>query len=1115
MVAGLPIAQTKAASPALLFEENKTQWDPAVRYHAAVPGGEVWLRSTGFTYTWINAADRARYAAAQAGSARPWEGAAGPAQPLPAPQLRAHAVQVDFEGANATGAVAGQRPVEAYGNYFMGNNPSRWASHVRSYPEVRYQALYPGTDLRVYGTAAGQFEYDLTLAPGADPGRLRLRYRGATSLRVLPGGALAVGTSVGEVREQRPVAYQLAPDGRRQPVPCRYRLAGTTVRFELPAGYDRTRSLVIDPVVQAATYVGITNRTEDFIPRATTYDGQGNLYVGGVAVSGGYYPTTPGAFVIALGVNTITKLNPTGTARLYSTHFGGTQPLITLEELGHLTCDAAGNLFVCGYTAATNFPMLANSYDPVVNNGDVFICKLSPAGDALLASTYLGGSGAETTLQCGGLRVDASGAVYVAGNTTMGSVATNNFPTTAGAYIRTVPASASRRGFIAHLDPQLTTLRWATFLESTNFNSDAGTLRVSPTTGLVYYLGNTADQGHAVGAGAAHSAYSVGYVGCLAADGSRRVAATYLPTMPSIIRPLVYPKTMDLDAAGNVCVGGKAVSVVRTAGSYVAPSASTFVPGADNYFVTKLNAGLSRIEHTAILGGGDLAGTQSICLGVDQCGNITVASSLVSLPAAGNLLPILNPLPGGGNPAGLHVATLSSDFRQLLFASYYGNSMAAGRPWLGTTSAVDPQGRVYTSVLTFNFLGINYPTLPTAYQPVPLPGAVLASADGVGVIIDPQFVTTPAPRAAFTAATSCASLAAQLQSTSTNVGAFRWDFGDGSPLDSVTAAPQHLYAAPGTYRVRLRVRPVAGACGRPDTTSRLVVLGGAPPRALLQQASLCAGTALVLDAGNPGNTYRWSTGATTQTIQVTAPGRYIVQTGVGVCARIDTAVVVGLPAPARVLPAQAVLCPGETLVLDAGNPGSTYRWNTGATTQTIGVTTAGTYSVVIRNPCGRTDTVRVGVNPAPTLARDSVACGDVTLRVVGAAAGSTYRWSTGATTPALAVDQPGRYTVSVTGPTCQFELQAYAAPARPDLLVPNIFTPNPEDALNATFAIPGLPAGTRLSVFNRWGSLVYQASNYQNDWAAPGLPDGVYYYLLENEKFCRASQLKGWVEVRR
>lgn len=61
--------------------------------------------------------------------------------------------------------------------------------------------------------------------------------------------------------------------------------------------------------------------------------------------------------------------------------------------------------------------------------------------------------------------------------------------------------------------------------------------------------------------------------------------------------------------------------------------------------------------------------------------------------------------------------------------------------------------------------------------------------------------------------------------------------------------------------------------------------------------------------------------------------------------------------------------------------------------------------------------------------------------------------------------------------------------------VPNIMTPN-GDGINDYFVITGLQKGTKLTVFNRWGAIVYSSNNYDNDWTASNLTDGVYFYTL-------------------
>jgi Beta-propeller repeat len=109
----------------------------------------------------------------------------------------------------------------------------------------------------------------------------------------------------------------------------------------------------------------------------------------------------------------VMKLNPTGSALIYSTYLGGSG----LDEGGNIAVDAAGNVYVVGATASTNFPTV-NAFQPAFGGGpdDAFVAKLNPTGSALVYSTYLGGSGDEFG---GGIALDASPNpnAYVTGNT--------------------------------------------------------------------------------------------------------------------------------------------------------------------------------------------------------------------------------------------------------------------------------------------------------------------------------------------------------------------------------------------------------------------------------------------------------------------------------------------------------------------------------------------------------------------------------------------------------------------------------------------------------------------------------------------------------------------------
>jgi hypothetical protein len=118
---------------------------------------------------------------------------------------------------------------------------------VPQYGQVRYHNLYPGVDAVWYGNSQQQLEYDLVLAPGADPGVIQLRVQGA-SAQLDAQGNLLLQTAGGTLVQQAPVLYQQDASGRH-PVPGAYTLAADgTVHFQVGA-HDTTKPLYLDPVL--------------------------------------------------------------------------------------------------------------------------------------------------------------------------------------------------------------------------------------------------------------------------------------------------------------------------------------------------------------------------------------------------------------------------------------------------------------------------------------------------------------------------------------------------------------------------------------------------------------------------------------------------------------------------------------------------------------------------------------------------------------------------------------------------------------------------------------------------------------------------------------------------
>ncbi|WP_321515549.1 gliding motility-associated C-terminal domain-containing protein [Marinifilum fragile] len=221
-------------------------------------------------------------------------------------------------------------------------------------------------------------------------------------------------------------------------------------------------------------------------------------------------------------------------------------------------------------------------------------------------------------------------------------------------------------------------------------------------------------------------------------------------------------------------------------------------------------------------------------------------------------------------------------------------------------------------------------------------------------------------------------------------------------------------SASGNYSV---VVTDANGCSATDDVN--VTVHPNPIVDLGSDQEACAGGAFTLDAGNAGSSYLWSNGATTQTITVSASGNYsVVVTDANGCSATDDVNVTVHPNPVVDLGLDQETCSGGTITLDAGNPGSSYLWSNGATTQTIIVSTSGNYSVVVTdaNGCSATDDVNVTVHPNPVvdLGLDQETCAGGTVSLDAGNAGSSYLWSNGATTQTITVSTSGNYSVVVT-----------------------------------------------------------------------------------------------------
>ncbi len=543
------------------------------------------------------------------------------------------------EGAQAVGAV----PLASHSNYFLGNDPGAWRTNVPHYGRVDFHEVYPGIGLSYYGHE-GQVEYDFLVAPGADPKRIRWRVEGAQEVRLDEHDRLVLSVPGGELIHHAPLLYQDVA-GERRPVTGRYVRYGThEVGFQI-GEYDSTRPLVIDPVLSYSTYLG---GGDDDLGTALALDSTGHLYVTGITrsvdfpLANPYQASNPGYYSVF-----IAKLNPAGSALVYSTYLGGSGFDSGLD----LDVDSFGNAYVTGETDSTNFPTV-NPLQPSNAGGsqpyDAFVAKLSPSGSALLYSTYLGGSGYDRGES---IEVDSSGNMYLAGPTT-----STDFPLANPLQAR---YAGGEDAFVAKLGATGSALAYSTYLGGNSLDYAVG-LSVD-ATGNAYVIGWTSSANFPIANALQPTKRGVNdaFISKLNATGSAFVYSTFLGGWQDD-----YGEAIAADPSGNAYAAGFTYSTDFP----TVNAAQATLAGQDDVFVAKLTPTGSGLSYSTYLGGSGFDAPYDVTL--DSLGRVHVTGFTGSTD-----FPIVAPLQAahGGNEDAF-VAALTPAGSAFAYSTYLGGS---------------------------------------------------------------------------------------------------------------------------------------------------------------------------------------------------------------------------------------------------------------------------------------------------------------------------------------------------------------------------------------------------------------------------------------------------------
>lgn len=625
--ARLPFAAGSGLALPSGFEPNQGQTDPQVRFLSRGRGYALFLTGTEAIVSLRQASERGR---------------------------RPVMLRMQPAGANPAPRVMGEMPLAGKAGYFRGKDLEDVLAGVPTYGRVRYEDLYPDVDLVFYDNGR-HLEYDFIVAAGADPGVIRLTFTGADKLSVNAAGELVLHTEAGELRQPAPVIYQ-ETNGVRSAVPGGYLLEGPNrIRFRV-GDYDRTRPLVIDPVLAYSTYLG---GAADEVGWDIAVDSAGNAYVSGARPS----VRAPDAYDYDAYV---AKFSAAGVL-LWVTDLGDNCD----DEARGVALDGAGNVYATG--------QLGNCYPfPTLNPG-AFVAKLNAAG----AGTYMfpfsdywyGGADLGQAVA-----VDSGGRAYVTGITT-----SDQFPATPGAYQEAF-AGGIGDGFVVKVNAGGSALLFATYLGGTAYESandialDAG--------GNAYVVGSTESQDFPT-----RNAYQpvhpgwgpgdqAGFVTKIRPDGSDLVYSTYLGGGPMDIAQGVA-----VDSLGNAYVAG----VTQSSEFPITPGVVQPAPGDNRWcfytictdaFVTKFNASGSALLYSTYLGGNIFDEASGIA--IDNAGNAYVTGNTLSFDFP--TFDAFQPNPAGDLEA--FVTKLNPAGSAFVYSSYLGGSKVSTAVFEGEDTGI-------------------------------------------------------------------------------------------------------------------------------------------------------------------------------------------------------------------------------------------------------------------------------------------------------------------------------------------------------------------------------------------------------------------------------------------
>lgn len=584
-------------------------------------------------------------------------------------------------------------------HYLKGNDPKKWRTNVSHYAKVAYEDLYPGIQAIFYGNQQ-KLEYDIELAPNADPKQICLQIDGARKLLLDDEGGLNIFISDAEnLLMQKPLIYQII-EGQKVYVQGNFTLlADNQVGFALDS-YNSNHPLTIDPGIEYSTYLGGTGSESG---NSIAVDSEGNAYVTGSTTSVDF-PTTAGAYQTVLkGTQEtfVTKLNPTGTALIYSTYLGGNAS--SGDSGNGIAVDGNGNAYVTGTTVAADFPTTTGAFQTNFGSASsmAFVTILNPQGSDLVASTLLGGIDPNDLNVGQAIAIDNNGNAYVTGNTNSLTFPTfNAFQSTLDGF---------NNAFVTELNPTLSAPLYSTYLGGNG--TDQGNGIAVDSSGNIFVTGTTLKIGLSPNTfpttpGAFQTTYGGGF--------SDAFVARFDPSLTGT-STLIYSTFL----GGTKGDGGHSIAIDSSLNAYVTGStASSNFPiisgayqsillGVQNAFVTKLNPTGTALIYSTYLGGNARDSGSGITIDSSNNAYITGFTDSINFPTTCDAFQRkLASTPPNSNA---FFTKLNAGGTDLIYSTYLGGNGNDN----GLGIALDGNGNIYITGFTESS---NFPITPDAYQ---------------------------------------------------------------------------------------------------------------------------------------------------------------------------------------------------------------------------------------------------------------------------------------------------------------------------------------------------------------------------------------------------------------